>query len=88
MTELFTVDLATGMLMFQNPPNDGVQQAVGELAGAAMDILSDGKGDNTTYVLTGTTLHTVDLTTGTPTTLGDVSGLPSDIIDIAATNGM
>ena len=92
VTELFTVDLATGMLMFQNPPNDGVQQAVGELAkgldSAAMDILSDGKGDNTTYVLTGTTLHTVDLTTGTPTTLGDISGLPSDIIDIAATNGM
>ena len=53
-----------------------------------MDILSDGKGDNTTYVLTGTTLHTVDLTTGTPTTLGDISGLPSDIIDIAATGGM
>ena len=59
-----------------------------KMDGAAMDILSDGKGDNTTYVLTGTTLHTVDLTTGTPTTLGDVSGLPSDIIDIAATNGM
>ena len=91
-TELFTVDLATGMLMLQNPPNDGVQQAVGELAkgldGAAMDIVSDGKGGNTAYVLTGKTLHTVDLATGTPTTLGEIAGLPDDVSDIAVTGGM
>lgn len=34
-----------------------------------MDIVSDGSGNNTAYVLTGKTLHTVDLATGTPTTL-------------------
>lgn len=86
-TELYTVDLTSGMLMLQNPPNDGVQQPVGELAkgldGAAMDIVSDGKGGNTAYVLTGKTLHTVDLKTGMPTPLGDVDGLPEGIVDIA-----
>ena len=91
-TELFTVDLATGMLMLQNPPNDGVQQAVGELAeglnGAAMDIASNGSGNNTAYVLTGKTLHTVDLATGTPTTLGEVAGLADGIVDIAVLGSM
>ena len=91
-TELFTVDLATGMLMLQNPPNDGVQQAVGELAkglnGAAMDIVSNGSGNNTAYVLTGKTLHTVDLATGTPTTLGEVAGLADGIVDIAVLGSM
>ena len=86
-TELYTVDLATSMLMLQNPPNDGVQQPVGELAkgldSAAMDIASDGKGGNTAYVLANGTLHTVDLKTGTPTSLGMIADLPEGIIDIA-----
>ena len=42
--------MRTGMLMLQNPPNDGVQQPVGELAkgldAAARAIVSDGKGGN------------------------------------------
>lgn len=91
-TSLYNVDLASGNLMLQDPPNDGVQKSVGELAkgleGAAMDIASDGKGGNTAYVLTGTTLHTVDLDTGAPTTLGDIAGLPDDIIDIAVLPAM
>jgi outer membrane protein assembly factor BamB len=91
-TELYTVDLSSGMLMLQNPPNDGVQQPVGELAkgldAAAMDIVSDGMGGNTAYVLTGKTLHTVDLKTGAPTPLGDVEGLPEGIIDIAVLPAM
>lgn len=91
-TELFTVDLTTGMLMLQNPPNDGVQQPVGELAkgldAAAMDIVGDGMGGNTAYVLTGMTLHTVDLKTGAPTPLGDIADLPAGIIDIAVLPAM
>lgn len=91
-TALYNIDLATGNLMLQDPPNDGVQKTVGELAksleGAAMDIASDGKGGNTAYVLTGTTLHTVDLDTGAPTTLGDIADLPDDIIDIAVLPAM
>lgn len=91
-TALYTVDLASSNLMLQNPPNDGIQQAVGKivdgLQNAALDIASDGKGGNTAYLLTGTTLHTLDLATGTPTTLGDIAGLPGNIIDIAVLPGM
>ncbi|WP_425915042.1 DUF4394 domain-containing protein [Pseudomonas sp. GWSMS-1] len=91
-TSLYNVDLASSSLMLQNPPNDGVQQVVGMVADglktAAMDISSDGKGGNTAYLLTGTTLHTVDLASGKPMTLGDVAGLPGNIIDIAVLPGM
>lgn len=85
-TALYTFDQASSSLMLQNPPNDGVQQAVGKVAdglkAVAMDIVSDGKGGNTTYVLTGKTLHQLDLASGKPTTLGDIAGLPDGIIDI------
>jgi hypothetical protein len=91
-TALYNIDLASSSLMLQNPPNDGVQHVVGKLAAglkaAALDIASDGKGGNTAYLLTGSTLHTVDLTTGKPTTLGEVAGLPGNIIDIAVLPGM
>ena len=91
-TELYTVDLTTGMLMLQNPPNDGIQQPVGELAKgletAAMDIVSDGMDSNITYVLAGKTLHTIDLKTGTPTPLGNIADLPDGIIDIAVLPAM
>lgn len=86
-TALYNVDLASSSLMLQNPPNDGVQQQVGMIAdglkAAAIDIASDGKGGNSAYVLTGQTLHQLDLASGKPTTLGEVAGLPDGIIDIA-----
>lgn len=86
-TALYTVDLASGNLMLQNPPNDGIQQVVGKIAdglkSAALDIKSDGKGGNTAYLLTGKTLHQVDLQTGKASALGDIKDLPGDIIDIA-----
>ena len=86
-TALYNVDLASSSLMQQNPPNDGIQQVVGKIAdglkAAALDIHSDGKGGNTAYLLTGTTLHSLDLATGKPTTLGEVAGLPGTVIDIA-----
>ncbi|MHA6493347.1 DUF4394 domain-containing protein [Pseudomonas borbori] len=86
-TSLYTVDLASSNLMLQNPPNDGVQQALGTIVDglktATLDIASDGKDGNTAYLLTGKTLHTMDLANGKPTTLGDIAGLPKNIIDIA-----
>lgn len=90
-TALYTVDLATGNLMLQNPPNDGIQQVVGKIAdglkNAALDIKSDGKGGNTAYLLTGATLHQVNLETGKATALGEIKNLPGDIIDIAILPG-
>ena len=91
-TSLYNFDLASSSLMLQNPPNDGVQQVVGKVAEGlstvAMDIASDGMGGNTAYLLTGSTLHTLDLASGTPTTLGEIKGLPATIIDIAVLPAM
>ncbi|TBU97694.1 DUF4394 domain-containing protein [Phytopseudomonas dryadis] len=86
-TALYTVDLASGNLMLQDPPNDGIQQVVGKIAddlpGAALDIQSDGKGGNSAYLLSATTLHRIDLATGKASALGEIEDLPADIIDIA-----
>ena len=91
-TVLHTIDLASNSLMLQNPPNDGVQQPIGKIVDnlkvVAMDIDSDGKGGNTAYLLTGTTLHTLDLDSGKPNTLGKIDGLPGNVIDIAVLPGM
>lgn len=86
-TELYNIDLTTGQLMLQNPPNDGIQQPIGMIAEGlsqvAFDIASDGEGNNTAWLLTGNVLHQIDLQSGQPTTLGAVDGLPEGIIDLA-----
>ena len=86
-TQLFNVDIGNGHLLLQDPPNDGVLQDVGMIAegleNASLDILSDGMGGNTAYLLTGMTLHVVDLDSGSPDTLGDVEGLEGEVLDIA-----
>lgn len=86
-TALYNIDLATDQLMLQNPPNDGVQQAVGMITKGldpvAFDIASDGMGGNTAWLLTGKVLHRIDLESGKPTTLGEIDGLPESLIDMA-----
>ncbi|MEO3472332.1 DUF4394 domain-containing protein [Roseomonas sp. CAU 1739] len=89
-TALYTIDTLTRRLNLQAPPNDGVQQPRGEVAamlpaGVAFDILPDGQGGNTTFLLAGGTLHSVNLETGAATASGPVTGLPAaEVIDIAA----
>lgn len=89
-TMLYTIDTLLRQLNLQAPPNDGVQQPKGEIAGSlppgvAFDILPDGAGGNMAYLLAGGTLHTVALDTGRATATGPVARLPaSEIIDIAA----
>jgi hypothetical protein len=89
-TALYTIDTLLGSFNLQAPPNDGVQQVKG-MFGMAMpvaapfDILTDAQGGNMGYVLTGGTLHGIDLSNGRLTAMGMVSGLPSaEIVDIAA----
>jgi hypothetical protein len=90
MTALYTIDTLLGTFNLQAPPNDGVQQVRGSLgmslpAGVAFDIVANGQGGNTGFVLVGATLHTISLENGTPTALGAVAGLPAaEVIDIAA----
>ena len=91
-TQLFNIDAASGQLVLQAPPNDGTLVARGEVAkkikDASIDIWSDGKGGNQAFLLIDGTLHTLDLATGKPTEVGKISGLPKNVIDLAAPGSM
>lgn len=87
-TALYDIDGTIAGLLKQAPPNDGVLTAVGKLGvmvsgPVAFDILADGKGNNSGWLLAGGTLHKVDLMTGKATASGKVTGAPGTIIDIA-----
>ena len=88
-TTLYTIDTLQNALNVQAPPNDGVQAPRARISaqlpsGVALDILSEGT-TNTAYLLTGTTLHTLNLADGVVATRGAVMGLPAaEVIDIAA----
>lgn len=87
-TALYDIDLATGTLVKQAPPNDGILNTVGTLGikldgGVAFDIASDGKGGNTAWLLVGSVLHSVDLASGKATPAVTIGGLSGQVIDIA-----
>lgn len=85
-TALFDVD-ASGALLKQAPPNDGVLNTVGMLGVSgevvAFDIASDGKGGNDAWAMVGDTLHRVDLTTGKATPEVKIEGVTGAVRDIA-----
>jgi hypothetical protein len=87
-TALYTIDATTGVFATQNPPNDGIQKSIGKLGidvskGAAFDIMSDGKGGNTGYLVAGSMLYNVDIATGAATASGALSGIDGMVRDIA-----
>ena len=88
-TALYTLDTKLGLMNVQMPPNDGVQQPRGRLnvavpANAGFDILADGQGGNTGWVVAGGALHSIDIKTGQVMTLGRIAGLSGkDIVSIA-----
>jgi hypothetical protein len=86
-TQLFNIDGEAGWLVLQNPPNDGVLNAVGEIGmkvtEAGFDIASDGKGGNEAWLMSGDTLYSVNLETGTATEAGKVEGVSGTVRDIA-----
>ena len=91
-TALYDIDAANGWLLKQAPPNDGVLVTVGPTgikAGSpmALDILADGKGGNSAWLLADGKLHEIDLQTGKATPIGDVSGLKGKISDMAILPG-
>lgn len=91
-TVLYDVDVANSVLVKQAPPNDGILNTIGalgpKLSGVvAFDIMSDGKGGNTAYLLAGNTLHTVDLTTGAAKAVGPITGISGKLTDIAVMAG-
>jgi hypothetical protein len=86
-TVLFNIDGTIGGLIRQAPPNDGVLAAVGKLGikadRAAFDILSDGKGGNSAWLMAGDTLYSVDLATGKALPAMKIEGVSGAVMDIA-----
>ena len=87
-TGLYDIDAATGVLVKQAPPNDGILNTIGKLnvalsGPAAFDVWSDGKGANTGWLLANGTLFSVDIASGTTKSLGKVNGLKGRVSDIA-----
>jgi hypothetical protein len=87
-TALYNVDKSAGTLVKQAPPNDGTLNTIGALGvkldgDIGFDIASDGKGGNQGWLVSGMTLHTVDLTTGAAKAVGTIAGLKGGLKDIA-----
>jgi Domain of unknown function (DUF4394) len=87
-TALYNIDAASGTLVKQAPPNDGILNTVGSLGvkvegPIAFDIASDGKGGNSAWLLVGNVLHSVDLATGAAKAAGPIAGLTGKVSDMA-----
>lgn len=89
-TAMYTIDAVLGQINLQAPPNDGVQQPKTQLTGGVprgvgFDILSDGAGGNTGYILAAGKLWRLAVADLAVTPLGAVSGLPAgDIVSLVA----
>jgi Domain of unknown function (DUF4394) len=86
-TALYDIDAATGALVTQAPPNDGILNTVGSLGIAlngpvAFNIVADGEGNNA-WLATAGTLYTVDLKSGKAAMVGKITGLTGTLSDIA-----
>jgi hypothetical protein len=86
-TTLYNIDAATGALVTQTPPNDGVLNTVGPLGIAlnepvAFNIVADGEGNNA-WLATGGNLYSVALDSGKTTLVGKIEGLSGRLKDIA-----
>lgn len=85
-TVLFDID-ASGALLKQAPPNDGILNTVGMLGmsgeAVAFDILADGQGGNQAWAMAGDTLYKVDLTTGKGEMAAKIAGVSGKVRDIA-----
>jgi hypothetical protein len=87
-TALYDIDVTNGVLVKQAPPNDGTLNTVGALGitldgAVAFDIAADGKGGNSAWLMAGSDLYSVDLTSGKATMAAKISGVKGRIIDIA-----
>lgn len=84
-TTLFDVD-ATGNIVKQAPPNDGVLNSVGMLGmtaeNAAFDIVGEGAASEG-WLMAGDTLYKVDLASGKGTQVAKIAGFTGAVRDIA-----
>ncbi len=87
-TALYNIDAASGSLVTQAPPNDGILNTVGPLGisvsgPVAFNIVATGPDQNAGWLATGGTLYAVDLKTGRATMAGKINGLSGTLTDIA-----
>jgi hypothetical protein len=87
-TTLFNIDAATGALVTQAPPNDGILNTVGSLGlpingAVAFNIVASAPDKNDAWLATGGALYSVDLKTGKATMAGKIEGLAGKLTDIA-----
>ena len=85
-TALYDID-ASGALLSQAPPNDGVLNTIGPLGikldgATAFNIVAQGE-DNAAWLVTGGSLYSVDLKTGKATMAGKLDGVKGKLTDIA-----
>lgn len=76
-TQLFGIDYDLDVLVLQDPPNDGNLKTIGSLGVnfapvAGFDIVTDDKGTNTAFAVSGDTLFNIDLSTGAAKKVGPV----------------
>jgi hypothetical protein len=87
-TQLFTIDYDLDVLALQDPPPTGQLRTIGSLGVnlspiGGFDIVTNGQGVNRAFAVSGSTLYTIDLTTGRASPAGMVPR--SDFIGLAAT---
>lgn len=93
-TAMYDIDAASGSLVRQAPPNDGVLAIIGPLGIAspgavwAFDIQTDEAGTNTAWLVNGGRLFTVDLETGVASEAATIAGIDDEIRDIAVLSAM
>ncbi|HEX5064623.1 MAG TPA: DUF4394 domain-containing protein [Myxococcota bacterium] len=88
-TKLFNIDAVRGVLVLQDPPNDGTQVTVGPLGApfgalAGFEIVTDSSGQDRGYAAAGRVLYAIDLATGAATALGPIGGAGSEIISLTS----
>ena len=90
-TALYDIDVASGALVKQAPPNDGMLNTVGTLGVkadfVAFDIWSDGS-KNEAWLMVADGLHSVDLATGKAGPAIKITGIKGQVRDIAVLPGM
>ncbi|HEV7307030.1 DUF4394 domain-containing protein [Ensifer sp.] len=88
-TAMYNIDATIGALIQQTKPNDGTLKAIGKLglktmpAVFAFDIQGMEGGKNNAYLVADKVLYTVDLESGVATEIGAITGLETDVRDIA-----
>src|SRR5207247_92157 len=87
-TTLYNIDAATGVLVTQAPPNDGVLNTVGSLGmpvsgPVAFNIVATGEDKNEGWLVANGALYSVDLKTGKAAMVGKIEGLGGNLGDIA-----